>query len=275
MVAAFRAEETARPNALFRDPFAGRLAGERGRRIVAASGNVFLRGWTVVVRTAVIDEMLASSIDDGVDTVINLGAGLDTRPYRMQLPKTLRWVEIDQASVIDWKEEQLRGETPRCKLERVKLDLTLPQARSELFADLTAGSKHTLVLAEAIVPYLSTDEAGSLVRDLRAQSAIRSFIVDYFSPEVMRYRERSGMSRFMRNAPFRFAPNDWVTFFSKHGWSLRTMRYLPEEAQRLGRPFPVHPFLKIFLMLRGLIAGRARREAFRRFSGYALLEPAS
>src|SRR6185369_17641435 len=34
-VATYRAQETARPDALFKDPFAERLAGERGRAIAA------------------------------------------------------------------------------------------------------------------------------------------------------------------------------------------------------------------------------------------------
>ena len=36
MVAAWRAAESARPDALFNDPFAARLAGEHGRAIVAS-----------------------------------------------------------------------------------------------------------------------------------------------------------------------------------------------------------------------------------------------
>ena len=40
---------------------------------------------------------------------MNLGAGLDARPYRMELPETLRWIEVDYPQVIDWKAEKLGG----------------------------------------------------------------------------------------------------------------------------------------------------------------------
>jgi O-methyltransferase involved in polyketide biosynthesis len=48
-----------------------------------------------MIRTVIIDDRIKLAIGEGVDTILNLGAGLDTRPYRMDLPKTLRWVEFD------------------------------------------------------------------------------------------------------------------------------------------------------------------------------------
>ena len=56
----------------------------------------------------------------GVDLVVNLAAGLDTRPYRMALPPSLRWVEVDLPDILDYKEEILAGAAPACALERVQ-----------------------------------------------------------------------------------------------------------------------------------------------------------
>src|SRR3954469_17468733 len=91
-VAHYRAEESERPDALFRDPYAQRLAGERGRRIAEAMGatSKYTR-WTLVIRTVIIDRFISEAVAGGVDTVLNLGAGLDSRPYRMALPAALRW----------------------------------------------------------------------------------------------------------------------------------------------------------------------------------------
>jgi hypothetical protein len=85
-VARHRANESARPDALFHDPLAARLAGERGAEIARTLPNAHMTGWAVVMRTLIIDELILSAIAQGVDTVVNLGAGLDTRPYRMALP---------------------------------------------------------------------------------------------------------------------------------------------------------------------------------------------
>src|SRR5580692_642368 len=94
MVAMWRARENEHPKPLFRDPFAAKLAGERGRQIIAGlpKRRAFMSHWMMAIRTAIIDEMIRKAIAEGVDTILNLGAGLDTRPYRMDLPGDLLWI---------------------------------------------------------------------------------------------------------------------------------------------------------------------------------------
>lgn len=58
--------------------------------------------WVLTIRTVAIDRLIVMAIENGVDTVINLGAGLDTRPYRMKLPSLLRWIEVDFPHMIDY-----------------------------------------------------------------------------------------------------------------------------------------------------------------------------
>src|SRR5689334_22545715 len=84
-VATFRADENERPDALFKDPFAARLVEGRGREIASKMENAAQVGWSVVMRTTIIDDFLRRLLADGVDLVLNLGAGLDTRPYRLEL----------------------------------------------------------------------------------------------------------------------------------------------------------------------------------------------
>src|SRR5437016_615915 len=92
--AVYRARETERPDALFRDPFAARLAGERGEEIFAKMPERNT-AWAWVMRTVLFDQLITQQIAQGVDLVLNLAAGLDARPYRFTLPASLRWVEVD------------------------------------------------------------------------------------------------------------------------------------------------------------------------------------
>jgi methyltransferase (TIGR00027 family) len=256
---------------LFRDPLAWKLAGDHGRKILATIPRRFV-GWSVVIRTVIIDAFIHQAIEAGVDTIINLGAGLDTRPYRMDLPKSLDWIEVDFPHVIELKEARLADEEPRCRLERIKFDLTDRVSRQKFFADVGARAKEVLVLTEGVIPYLSEDDVAALADDLRKADKIRFWITDYFSPQAIRYSEKL-RARFMANAPFRFAPKDWFGFFAGHGWNAQEVRYIAEEAERLGRPIPLPALMKAWMKLVGFFASRARREPMRRFAAYVLLVP--
>jgi methyltransferase (TIGR00027 family) len=274
MVAAWRARESERPDALFRDPLAARLAGEHGRRIIdQLPHQAFIGGWSAIIRTCVIDDLITAAIAGGADTVLNLGAGLDTRPYRMDLPAGLRWVEIDFPRVIELKENLLAGENPRCRLERKALDLSAADERGRFLSEMAAGSKNILVLTEGVIPYLSDNQVAALARDLRSHDAIRQWIADYFSPAAYEYRKRSGISAVMKSAPFRFEPSDYFGFFRELGWQQKTIRYIPEEAVRLGRPAPLPWFMRARLMVLRLIVPAAKLQGMRQFMGYVVFEP--
>src|SRR5262245_58128826 len=88
-MAVYRARESERHDAIFRDPHARALAGERGERI-AASFAKQNPDWAAVARTHAFDRFLTREIAAGADQVVNLAAGLDARPYRLELPPSLR-----------------------------------------------------------------------------------------------------------------------------------------------------------------------------------------
>lgn len=274
-IAYHRKLETERPEALFRDPFAARLAGDRGKRISEAMPTSRVVAWIVAIRTPIIDELLRFALSTGIDTVLNLGAGLDARPYRLQLPPSLLWIEADHPHIIEYKEQVLQGETPTCRLERLKIDLADRDKRLELFTRVAAQSRGTLVITEGVTPYLSNDEVASLAEDLRTTCHARLWILDYSSRESFTFKRRRRLNRLMGNAPFKFLPNDWFAFFKQHGWQIDQMRYLGEEAARMRRPFPMPLRWRLIIALTSWMAPAERRNAFRRFAGFALLKPSA
>src|SRR5919201_3312507 len=122
-VAEYRAMETDRPDAIFRDPYARRLAGPKGAQIVDALTRGRQMAWAMIVRTAVFDEIILDRVRAGADLVLNLAAGLDARPWRLDLPPTLRWVDVDLPGILGHKVEMMKNERPRCVYEPVMLDL--------------------------------------------------------------------------------------------------------------------------------------------------------
>jgi methyltransferase (TIGR00027 family) len=272
-IAHYRALETERADALFHDPLAGVLAGDQGKEIARSMPMPFMTGWVVVMRTCIIDDYIRQAIAEEVDTVVNLGAGLDTRPYRMDVPQSLLWVEADYPHVIEYKEKQLSNEKPRCRLERIKIDLSNVPERRRFFESIKARSKKILVLTEGVIAYLSVEEVGSLADDLEAIGKVRYWIADYFSPKVVEFRRRLGMQRRMQNAPFKFKPKDWFAFFKEHGWRATEVRYLAEEGERLHRPIVLPWKVSAILKIRALFATKEQRAGFKRFAGYVMLEP--
>ena len=270
-IAHLRGLEDRRPDALFHDPFAMRLAGDRGQAIAKSMRLSSMVGWTVVLRTGIIDRYITCAARAGVDCILNLGAGLDARPYRLDLPTALRWVEADYPHMIEYKETRLREFAPRCMVDRVPLDLADRPARQKLFSQVNSQSTATLVLTEGVIPYLSNDEVASLVTDVNTMDRAGLWIVDYFSRQMLEYR-RGRTPHSMKNAPFRFEPDDWFGFFRERGWQTRDVRYFSDEGRRVGRPPPLAVWMKILMALSRLAAPRRMRAAWDRFAGYALLE---
>lgn len=269
-VAAYRAMESERSDALFSDPFALKLAGEQGQAIANQISGSNFTAWAVIIRTCMIDDWIPVLLSQGVDTILNLGAGLDTRPYRLDLPSTLRWIEVDFPHMIDFKEKILKNEKPKCRLQRVRLDLSHRSERQELFSKVVHQGACVLVLTEGVVPYLLNDQVKTLAEDLRSQESFRYWIVDYFSPRLMRWLNMEPREvQAFKNAPLQFAPHEWDQFFAQHGWIPQKLRYLAIESMRYGRELPIHPIAKWATPW----IPKKILEKFYQVLGYALLTP--
>jgi methyltransferase (TIGR00027 family) len=264
-VATYRAQESERPDALFHDPMAARLAGERGIKIAASMPFPKIMNWILVIRTVAIDRLILKAIDQGADTVINLGTGLDTRPYRMKLPSTLRWIEVDFPHIIDYKNETLSSDKPVCRLERLAVDLSDLKERRGLFERIGRESRNVLVITEGVIPYLSTDDAAALSADLFAIPSFRYWIQDYRQGGLQQWAPRR-MKEVMKDAPFKFDAPDWLGFFTKQGWSIGENVLAWDESRRVHRPFPfLFPWTLVFLVL-----PRKMKQKAREASGYVM-----
>lgn len=275
-VAMYRAQESERPDALFYDPYARQLAGERGEKILQG---IRMPGWPIVVRTQVLDELILKAVEeDGYDTVLNLAAGLDTRPYRLALPTALRWVEADLAPIIEYKKQMLRDAKCFCRLERHAVDLADPAARRALFTKVGAAAQKVLVVTEGLLIYLEPEEVKALAADLHQPAAFKCWLLDIASPELLKMLARQGTTRADHSLPgsaqvqFKFAPAEHLAFFEPLGWKAAGYRSLMADARRLDRfEIPRH-FKLLGSLMHFLVPGYARR--MRELSGIGILEKA-
>jgi len=233
-IAAYRAIESRRPDALFRDPFADRLAGKRGHAIVAKAPLLMARGGMVIARTKLIDDLVLDCVSHGADLVLNLAAGLDTRPYRLPLPESLRWVEVDLPGLIAEKETLLLGERPACQLTRESADLTDPKALAALLDRLAGQAKRIVVIAEGLLMYLPVTTVEQLTCQMARNSVIRWWILSLNSSGAVNML-RSNFGRELGGVVLHFAPRDGVAYFEHRGWEVKEVFQLVHAARRLHR----------------------------------------
>lgn len=233
-VAVYRARESARPDALFRDPYAQLLAGERGQAIAALMPRQARNGWPLIARTKLMDDLIVATIEQGCDCVVNLAAGFDTRPYRLDVASSLRWIEADLPALTEEKERLLKDAQPRCQLRRIQVDLADSGARVAMLREAVGPSRNVLVITEGLLVYLDEAQVRSLALDLAAQAGIRGWMLDLASPALLKMMTKS-MGPQLANAPMKFGPANGVAFFEELGWRATQVQSVMRAAARFRR----------------------------------------
>lgn len=267
-VAMYRAMESERPDALFHDPWARKLAGPEGEAILRSIPKGREMAWPMIVRTQVMDELILRAIhQDKVDAVLNLASGLDARPYRLPLPASLRWIEADFADVLAYKQTILAAEKPHCALEFAPVDLTDDNARTALFDRVGGAATRTFVITEGLLVYLAREQVARLAEDLRKQSSFLWWLIDLASPDLLKRLSKT-WGKALQRSPMIFGPAEGTQFFEPLGWHEKEFRSTFEEAFRLNRTMR---FARFFQWL-GRLYPKKMQARFRRMSGIVLLE---
>jgi len=218
-VAFFRAEESERPDAVFHDPFARQLAGEKGEQIANAIEFSRRNSWSFTTRTYLFDEYISQHVANGFDMVINLAAGLDARAYRMKLPPSLKWLEVDLPAILSYKQAILKNEKPNCEFRSIQLDLSDRKARLKLFKQLNNECKKALIATEGLMIYLTNGQAAELAVDLSSHNHFHRWVFDLASPGLLTMAQKEmGPTLKEGNAVFQFAPDEGEEFFLRYGW---------------------------------------------------------
>ena len=223
MTAACRAMETVDPLGLIRDPFAESLAGERGMAIANNLPGLERMRFGVCLRSRFLDELLLDTITaHGIATVLSVGAGLDTRPWRLDLPAQLRWIEVDFPDMLDYKDAIMAAAAPRCRRERLSADVNEASGRESVFA-VAAGDGPSLMITEGLLMYLP----GATIEALAATASASHWVLDAASPE-MSSKVRMDQYESIQNVRAADCLDGLqiLNALDRHGWKgLRSFRY--------------------------------------------------
>ena len=203
MVAAARAKETAGPDPLIRDPYAGVLVAGAGAgmwesflddatqdKIAAADPDaaaVFANMLSYqAVRTHFFDAFFADAVGTGIRQVVILASGLDSRAYRLPWPEGTVVYEIDQPKVLEYKAQALAAHGARPVADRREVAVDLRQDwPSALQAAGFDPSLPTAWLAEGLLMYLPAEAQDRLFEQITELSAPGSRV----SAEAVRHHD--------------------------------------------------------------------------------------
>ncbi|MFC7847056.1 SAM-dependent methyltransferase [Arthrobacter sp. NPDC057388] len=237
-VAAGRAVEASRPDPLVADPYASAL-------VVAARSHLdlptvwpaqpaeaaplqqplLLASIYIGMRTRFIDDFLQSG-SPTLQTVV-LGAGLDTRAFRLAWPAGARVFELDSANVLEFKAHVLSrlSAEPGCEVIPLGADLSLPWREPLLATGFDPGQPTTWVL-EGVLPYLDAAAQHAALGEIAALSSSGSRAVieravpipktDDMDTKLREFSEKTGLP--MSQLLARADPPDPVELLEAAGW---------------------------------------------------------
>ncbi|MFG2039313.1 class I SAM-dependent methyltransferase [Dactylosporangium sp. NPDC048998] len=227
--AACRAAESRRPHPRLSDPFAELFTPGGADAQVARLADAGVD--EVVGRTVLIDRMLVAALDRWPGaTVVNLGAGFCTRPYRMRLSGCRELVEADDPAVIELKGRTLHGRRPSCPIRRVGLDVRNETAVTAVLDD-AGRSGAVIVITEGLLVYLPTVAVTALAGTLASRPAVVHWLADIVSES-----SAGQMRTIARRVPGGLAlfGIDSLAPLEEPGWQVVGYRALPVSRPRYG-----------------------------------------
>ena len=255
MVAACRALESECADGFVHDPFAARLSGERGMAMLRAMPHPEMMRFGIGVRTHFLDELLLEALaSHPIATVLSVGCGLDTRPWRLELPPELRWIEVDFTDMLDYKDSFLSPEQPRCRRERVSADLNDAAERRAMLS--AAGSGPALMITEGLLMYLPAATVDALAAEACPENGVEHWISDVtttaFAKAINMDTNRSvrhvQASDFLQGEQIldRLRDHGWVSaarrsYMTDMGFAMERIRRLMGDRPQPPGPPPVAP----------------------------------
>ena len=246
-----RAAESERPDRLFDDPYAAGFARAAGdwrqwSTTPAPEEAAKVRGrlisW-ITVRTRFLDDLLIRACAGPCRQVVILGAGLDSRAFRLAWPEGTRLWELDLADVIEFKARviQAEGWQPGCERVTVPVDLSEDWGARLLGAGFDTRTP-VAWLAEGLLAYLTADVRDALVTRAAALSVPGSRMGLTLAPSERlaawrRAHPDGSATRGDYVALWRStAPPDPADWLAGHGWRA-SLFDVAERSAAYGRPF--------------------------------------
>lgn len=215
-MAAIRAREHTQPDAYLHDPYAAALVPDLS--ILSTLDRLGGPNGSVIVRGRLGDAVIERAAAQGCRQAVTLGAGSDTRPWRLKLPAGFRFFEVDLPGQLLAK-LLLLGE-PACERVTVETDLRTSSLDALARKGFDAGSPCVWV-AEGLLHYVPRESADALRDAITASSVAGSwFTGDVPHPAFAGDPAHAGFLGWMRErgSPFVGFSDDPADWLRRAGW---------------------------------------------------------
>ncbi len=121
----------------------------------------------LISRTKFIDELIEKSAVSGIEQYVILGAGYDSRAYRLELPPSMKIFEVDQPEVSDNKLAKLPKELPNSEnVTYVNIDFSYQSLTEQLIGVGFDQKKSTIFTLEGVSQYITKEAVSSTIKEL-------------------------------------------------------------------------------------------------------------
>ena len=238
-IAAYRAVESKRSDALFIDNLASFLLEKSGLKQNIHQDLSIGSFAMITTRTITLDQFLLKYIaQNEIEVVVNIGAGYDTRPYRLNLPADICWIEVDLPQVINFKNDTLKDHAPDCLLERHSFDMAVEKDRAACFNLIAQTGKKTLILTEALIVFLEKQSVISFAQSIARISNVSCWLLEYCTQSFVDYANPLVTEMMAgHKPPFKFGvPDDQSLGFLSHlGGTVPNTSHCLKKLMRLKR----------------------------------------
>jgi methyltransferase (TIGR00027 family) len=165
---------------LFTDPYALHFVQASKRPFMPLLKIAGLRDWIlrqqdkqfpgfmggILCRTAYIDDALVRVIGSGIKTVVNLGAGFDSRALRLPQARQTRFYEVDEAAIQEAKKKKLieiDGRLPD-HVTYAPIDFNTQSLDEELTAAGFSKTEPAVFIWEGVTQYISSEAVDNTLR---------------------------------------------------------------------------------------------------------------
>jgi methyltransferase (TIGR00027 family) len=210
-------EDAKRRRSICKDDYAERFMDERGKNIFNAFKSEKMPNISNIIRHRIIDDYLKDELKKKKDlSIITIGSGFDTRPYRLDGGT---WIEIDEPQIIGHKNDRLPLEGCPNTLKRISIDFANETLESKL--EMISRANQTVFVIEGVFMYLEVETIKNMLSAIQTISSNHILLCDLMTKRFFeKYAKKVYLKLVKASDKITARPDHLDAIFIQHGYEV-------------------------------------------------------